>query len=106
MNRPPSWNLAGLIRVLGAETEPQAVRRLVAALASPSSCRQGGRSRPADPPLWSASPVTWRKLARLGIRPIWQALRQGEAAGRFYQIPLARFRWGLKRVGAGRQDGV
>jgi hypothetical protein len=66
-----------LIRVLGAETEPQAVRRLVAALASPSSCRQGGRSRPADPPLWSASPVTWRKLARLGIRPIRQALRQG-----------------------------
>jgi hypothetical protein len=91
-----------LIRVLGAETEPQAVRRLVAALASPSSCRQGGRSRPADPSLWSASPVTWRKLARLGIRPIRQALRQGEAAGRFYQIPLARFRWGS----SGRTQGA
>jgi hypothetical protein len=38
------WNLAGLIRVLGAETEPQAVRRLVAALASPSSCLKGAQT--------------------------------------------------------------
>ena len=47
-----------------------------------------------------------RKLARLGIRPIRQALRQGEAAGRFYPIPLARFRGGSSGSDSGRQDGV
>jgi hypothetical protein len=62
----------------------------------------GDRDTPAVS-IWSASPVT-RKLARLGIRPIRQALRQGEAAGRLYD-PLEWFRWGLKRVGSGRQDG-
>jgi hypothetical protein len=45
--------------------------------------------------VWSASPVTWRRLARLGIRPI----RETPVSGRGYRIPVSRFRWGLKRVG-------
>ena len=50
--------------------------------------------------LWSASPVTWRKLERLGI-PTTSETRAfgGAVSGRFYTIPLSRFRWGLKRVG-------
>jgi hypothetical protein len=49
--------------------------------------------------LWSASPVTWRKLARLGI-PAGRETRLpgGVVSGRFYTIPLSRFRWGLKRA--------
>ena len=50
--------------------------------------------------LWSASPVTWRKLERLGFQPIRETTCQGEVSGRFYTIPLDRFRWGLKRAGA------
>lgn len=50
--------------------------------------------------VYSASPVTWRKLARLGIQPAKETtLRTGEPSGKFYRIPLAQFRWGLKRVG-------
>jgi hypothetical protein len=43
--------------------------------------------------VWTASPVTLRKLARLGIRET--------RPGGFFVIPLARFRWGLKRSGSG-----
>jgi hypothetical protein len=50
--------------------------------------------------LWSASPVTWRRLERLGIRPVRETTCQGSVSGRFYQIPVSRFRWGLKRAGA------
>ena len=46
--------------------------------------------------VWSASPVTWRKLARLGIEPHRETRRDGQLTGRFYRVPLARFRWGLK----------
>jgi hypothetical protein len=55
--------------------------------------------------VWSASPVTWRKLERLGI-PAGHETRfpGGVVSGRFYTIPLSRFRWGLKRVG-GRPPG-
>ena len=50
--------------------------------------------------LWSASPVTWRKLERLGIPTARETRAFGDAvSGRFYTIPLSRFRWGLKRVG-------
>lgn len=49
--------------------------------------------------LWSASPVTWRKLARLGIRPTRETTREGQPAGKFYQVPLARFRWGIRSEG-------
>jgi hypothetical protein len=51
--------------------------------------------------LWSASPVTWRKLDRLGISAGRETRFPGGAvSGRFYTLPLSRFRWGLKRVGA------
>ena len=46
--------------------------------------------------LWSSSPVTWRKLARLGVRLTRETTRDGEPSGKFYQVPFARFRWGLK----------
>jgi len=50
--------------------------------------------------VWTASPVTWRKLERLGIAPIRETPFPGGAvAGRSYRIPLSRFRWGLKRAG-------
>jgi hypothetical protein len=49
--------------------------------------------------VWSASPVTWRRMARLGIQPVPETTIGGQPAGRFYQIPLSRFRWGLKRAG-------
>jgi hypothetical protein len=40
-------------------------------------------------------------MARLGIRPVKETrLLTGEPSGKFYRIPLAAFRWGLKRVGA------
>ena len=50
--------------------------------------------------VWSASPVIWRKLERLGI-PARRETRfaSGMVSGRFYTIPVARFAWGLKRVG-------
>ena len=50
--------------------------------------------------IWTADPVVWRKLERLGIavREETHAQRTGEPTGRFYTpIPLARFRFGLKR---------
>ncbi len=51
--------------------------------------------------LWSASPVTWRKLARLGIPAARETRFPGGAcSGRFYTIPVGRFRWGLKRAAA------
>lgn len=46
--------------------------------------------------IWTASPVTWRKLARLGIRPHRETLRDGEPTGKFYRLPFSEFRWGLK----------
>jgi hypothetical protein len=50
--------------------------------------------------VWSASPVTWRKLERLGIPPVRERRSSGGVvSSRFYRIPLTRFRWGLKRVG-------
>jgi hypothetical protein len=50
--------------------------------------------------IWSASPVTWRKLERLGIAPVRETRCQGQVTGRSYRIPVSRFRWGLKRAGA------
>jgi hypothetical protein len=49
--------------------------------------------------VWSGSPVTWQRLERLGVRPVRETTCQGRVSGRFYLIPLSRFRWGLKRVG-------
>lgn len=49
----------------------------------------------------SGSAAVWRKMARLGIKPVKETrLLTGEPSGKFYRIPLAAFRWGLKRVGA------
>jgi hypothetical protein len=60
--------------------------------------------------VWSASPLTWRRLERLGIAPTREThFPGGVVSGRFYLIPLARFRWGLKRVGVkapGRRAAV
>ena len=50
--------------------------------------------------IWTADKTVMRKLDRLGV-PVKEeiyAQRTGEVTGRFYQpIPLARFRFGLKR---------
>jgi hypothetical protein len=56
--------------------------------------------------VWSASPVTWRKLARLGIEPHRETRRAGEVTGRFYRVPLARFRWGLKSARVGNPGNL
>jgi hypothetical protein len=53
--------------------------------------------------VWSADPVTWRKLARLGIAPVREThFPGGVVSGRFYTVPVNRFAWGLKRVGTPR----
>jgi hypothetical protein len=53
--------------------------------------------------VWSADPVTWRKLARLGIAPIRETrFPGGVVSGKFYTVPVTRFAWGLKRVGTPR----
>jgi hypothetical protein len=54
--------------------------------------------------VWTADPVTWRKLERLGIPATRETRREGAVSGRFYLIPLSRFRWGLKRVGTTGQN--
>jgi hypothetical protein len=50
--------------------------------------------------IWSANPVVWRRMERLES-PVVKATRwaDGSPAGRWYEIPLGRFRWGLRRVG-------
>lgn len=48
--------------------------------------------------IWSASPVTWRKLERLGIAAVRQTTFQGGGcSGKFYRVPVSSLRWGLKR---------
>jgi len=47
--------------------------------------------------IWSAQETVWRKLARLGVAPVRETTRHGRPSGRFYVLPLAAFRWGLKR---------
>jgi hypothetical protein len=42
--------------------------------------------------IWSVN--TGRKLVRLGIRPAREITRARQAIGKFYAVPLARFRWG------------
>ena len=49
--------------------------------------------------VWSASPVIWRKLDRLGIQPIRETTCQGAVSGRCYGIPISRFHWRFKRGG-------
>jgi hypothetical protein len=47
--------------------------------------------------VFSASPVVWRKLARLGLEPTRRSTVRGAEAGRFYTVPLARLRWSVAR---------
>jgi hypothetical protein len=53
----------------------------------------------------SHDPAVWRRLARLGIEAFknWH-YRDGVESTRFYKLPLARFRWGLKRAGKSLSD--
>jgi hypothetical protein len=53
--------------------------------------------------VYSASPVTWRKLARLGLTPHRETTFEGAASGRFYRLPLSQFRWGRRAV---RSEGA
>jgi hypothetical protein len=54
--------------------------------------------------VWSADPVTWRKLERLGI-PVGRETRfpGGAVSGRFYTIPLSRFGGDSSEPGPGPQ---
>jgi hypothetical protein len=48
--------------------------------------------------IWSASPAVLRKLHRLGLVPTRESRhRTGALHGQEFKLPLARFRWGLKR---------
>jgi len=46
--------------------------------------------------IWSASPKTWRKMARLGVPHTRETTQGGKPNGRFYQVPESQFRWRLK----------
>ena len=50
--------------------------------------------------IWSASPKTWRRMARLGVAPHRETTAGGAPSGRFYRVPAERFRWGTKRKAA------
>jgi len=50
--------------------------------------------------VWTADPVTWRKMERLGVPVTRETTCQGRRSGRFYTIPLSQFRWRLKRAHA------
>jgi hypothetical protein len=48
--------------------------------------------------IWTADPTVWRKLDRLGVAVKEETYHKGEVTGRFYvPIPLAMFRFGVKR---------
>ena len=50
--------------------------------------------------VYSASPVTWRKMARLGVRSHKEISFPGGApSGKFYRLPLEQLRWRLKAKG-------
>lgn len=56
--------------------------------------------------IYSASPKTWRRLARLGLAPHKETTRDGKPSGRFYSLPISRFRWGLKGKGRGNAEAL
>ena len=44
--------------------------------------------------LYSASPKTWRKAARMGLLPTKEtAFTTGEPSGKFYRFPLVELLW-------------
>ena len=47
--------------------------------------------------VFTASPKVARKLGKLGLEPYKQTTCQGRPSGRFYRLPLDRFRWGLRQ---------
>ena len=49
-----------------------------------------------DVHIWSANPVVWRRMARLGIAPVRETTVAGKPAGKFYTLPVSQFRWGVK----------
>jgi hypothetical protein len=55
--------------------------------------------------IWSCQAPVLRKLHRLGLTPHRESRRRDTGAfhGREFRIPLAAFRWGLKRRGTPRQ---
>ena len=51
--------------------------------------------------VWSASPRTWRRMARLGVAAHRETTMSGKPSGRFYRVPAGLFRWGTKRKPGG-----
>jgi hypothetical protein len=45
--------------------------------------------------LWTADPVTVRKLARKGVRPVKTATTKGVETGWWFQVPYRAFRWSV-----------
>jgi hypothetical protein len=117
---------------IGSAIQPSVVkntrigRTRPAAVLHPRRTRPGRPTRPGSPTprwgwcpslaphragdhvyVWSASPVTWRRLERLGMPPVRETRPPGGVvSSRFYRIPFSRFRWGSSGSGTGRQDGV
>lgn len=52
--------------------------------------------------VWSADPVVWRRMARLGVRAVRETTLEGKPSGKLYRVERGQFRWGLKRQGGGR----
>lgn len=53
--------------------------------------------------VYSSSPKTWRRAARLGLVVKRETTYEGTVSGRFYvPVPVAEFRWGLKHKSAAR----
>jgi len=55
--------------------------------------------------VFSASPVVWRKLARLGLEPTRRSTVRGAEVGRFYKVPLGRLRWSIAKEGQPKRTG-
>jgi hypothetical protein len=56
--------------------------------------------------VWSASPRTWRRCARLGLTLVRETMTKGEVTGRFYRLDLGAFRWGTKGRRAGNPGAL
>jgi len=56
-----------------------------------------------DVHIYSASPVVWRRMARLGIAAFRETTTAGKPTGKFYRLPLNQSRWGIK--GQSRSSG-
>jgi hypothetical protein len=88
------------MRSLPQATTTTAPRRSHPARAEQETIIRWDREEPTVS-VWSASPVVCRKMDRLGLAPVRESTSYGQLTGRWYRVPLARFRWGLKRRGTG-----